>query len=149
MGSRHRSEGGVDAGHVGLHGRGDIGIQERKLCIGDPAKAEGAGEPIDWQRGASDELGECSPAGAGDELELERTILAVAEAEGEPGVAVRRRGDVRDSPAIPVDDDLRAEAVEAHEPAGLREAPAEEAQQRSKAGALGHRPHDATVYSGA
>ena len=86
-------------------------------------------------------------AASREDLELERPVLAVTEAEGEPCVGVTLRLDVRDAPPVASDQDLRRWTAKPEHAAGARRPPSEGAEQRAGTGHGEHRPHDATVYS--
>jgi hypothetical protein len=138
---------GVDAGDIGLHGRSNLGIQQRPLRDGQPLKAEGAGQPVERERRWTEDLRQRAAAGAPQQLELEAPVLGVAEAEAEPRIGVGGGIDVRDAPSVPGDRDLRFEPPGAQAAVRRRHAPAERPEQGAKTGPAGHPRHDATVYS--
>ena len=138
---------GVDAGDVRGDRGEDVGVERLHLGERQAVEPERPRQPVDRQRARPEQLGQPAAARTRDQLELEGTILSVAEAEREPGVGVAVGLDVRDPPPVTVDDDLVLEPRHAQRPARPGQPPAEGAEQRSSAGPGGHPRHDATVYS--
>ena len=138
---------GIDARDVRGDRGEDVGVERPHLGQRQSAEPERPRQPVDRQRPRPEQLGQAAAAGARDQLELERAILSVAEAEREPGVGVVAGLDVRDPPSVTIDDDLVAEPRHRHCPSRPGQPPAEGVEQRSSAGPGGHPRHDATVYS--
>ena len=122
-------------------------VEHRPLRPREPPEAQRAGQPIEGHGGVAKELGERPTTGPRKELELEAAVLPVAEPQSEPGVGIVRCLDVRDAPSVAADRYGRADASDAEPAAGPRTTPAEQPQQRAEGGTVGHRRHDATVYS--
>ncbi len=88
-------------------------------------EADSSRQPVNGQNVAADQLGQRPADDAEQQLELEGAILAVAEAEGKPGVVIVIGLDVRDAPAVATDLDTGIQSDESSRAAGRRQAPAE------------------------
>jgi hypothetical protein len=144
-----RPTAGVHAGDVGLEDLEDVGVEHRSLSLGDAAEAERSRQAVHPDGARSEHLCQRPAARPGQDLELEPAVLAMAEAEAEPGVRGRSSLDVRDAPAISADRDGRVESLDAERASRPRQTAAEQSEQGSCAGPAGHPAHDATVYSAA
>ncbi len=121
---------GVDSPDVRGDRREDVGVERLHLGERKAVEPKRPRQPVDRQRPRPEQLGQPAAARTRDQLELEGTILSVAEAEREPGVGVAVGLDVRDPPSVTVDDDLAVEPRHAQRPACPGQPPAEGAEQR-------------------
>ena len=101
---------GIDARDVRGDRGEDIGVERPHLGQSQSAEPEGPRQLVDRHGPRPQQLGQAAAARPRDQLELERAILSVAEAQREPGVGVVAGLDVRDPPSVTIDDDLVVES---------------------------------------
>ena len=111
---------------------GQAGLGGFQLLRGATREADPPHEAVDRQRLRADQLGERPAGQPQQDLELERSILALAEADGEGGIRVPRRLDVSDAVPVTPDEDGLARPGQPKSPGDAREPPAEkEAEEPS------------------
>ena len=110
VGERRGGEGGVDAAGEGLGRGADVGVEDGELALRRLAEADAAREAVNRQRLAAEESGQGTAQRAQAELELHGAVLALAEAEAEPGVLVVRRVYIGDGVAVAAYDEALAQA---------------------------------------
>ena len=137
----------VHARHVGHEQLADVGVEGPELGDCQPMKAERARQQVDRQRGRSEQLRQPPATGPSQQLELERPVLAVAEAERQPRIGVVTGLDVGDAPSVSCDRHVVSQARNRQRAARPRGPTAEATKEDSEAWPRGHRRHDATVYS--
>ena len=89
----------------------DLGRLNPDLGFGGAPEADAPREPVHRQHIRADQLGERAARRPHECLQLEAAVLGLHEAEGERGVLVALRLDVRDAPAIAADRDRGSDAV--------------------------------------
>src|SRR5688500_8377128 len=97
-------------------------------------EAEPARHAVRYEAARPDHLRQGPAPDAQHQLELETTVLRMAEAEAEPRVARRARLHVGDAPGVTAHEGRAIEAVDAEPPAGARQAAAEQAQGKLHGG---------------
>ena len=116
----------VDAADVGLEHLPDVRADKVQLRLGRTPEPKAPAHAVDGDGVAPDELRQRPGSHPQQQLELEGTVLGVAEAQAEPRVARGFGIDVRDAPAIAADRDGSPDAAHLDAGAHARQSPAQE-----------------------
>src|SRR5207249_4832575 len=128
----------VDAARVGFEHLSDFGTNGLELHLRRAPEAETTAHLIDGQTLGPDELGERPRTHAEQQLELEGTVLGMAEAKPEPGVAGALRVDMGDSPTIAPDGERPLQASRPDPAAHPRQPATQEAEEDAGPRDTGH-----------
>jgi hypothetical protein len=94
---------GADPGRVRRQHAPEVGVEHAELLPGRPEEADPPRQPIDRQPALADPLRQSAADDAQQHFQLKGPVLAVAEAEAEPGVVVVVGLDAGNAPAVAAD----------------------------------------------
>ena len=112
---------GVDPRSVGFEQAARVFGQRRDVARRDPRQAQRAEIAVGPEEARAEDRGQFAAARQARQGELRGPVLAVNEAEAEPGVAFALRGDVGDPVAVAADLDGRLGAGHDGRPVPLRQ----------------------------